>query len=161
MSLVVTILGDGRGTSEYQKREDLRDRLLGHRFVDEVTLPELLFERNQFAHLEDVERSAIEAADVVICLEGPQGPPLGMYTEVVAYLVPGSEDKWYRVAPWDRENSESAEPLVSGLANEILRLVETQRYERTAWSSCDRITAACVARVDLVGLRSAGIPPSV
>ena len=153
VALVVTILGDGRDTPEYGKREELLDRLSTHDFVREVTIPELLLDAHPNANLDEVERSAIETADLVICLEGPNNPPLGLYTEVLAYLESTDLEKWYRLEPWDRDSGAGSEPLVSGLAQERLRRVETQHYERAAWESCERITAACFRRVDLVRLR--------
>ena len=154
VSLAVAILGDGRGTPEYQKRLELRERLSAHQFVGEVTIPEILLDTHPGSSLDDIERSAIETADVVICLEGPHNPPLGLYTEVLAYLAPGDLDKWFRLQPWDRADGTPSNSLVAGLVEDSLQRIETQGYDVPAWETCDRITAACARRIKLVGLRS-------
>lgn len=153
LQLEITLLGDGKETPEYQKRLELRDRLAQHPFVANVTIPELLHEAHPQATLDEVERSAIDEADVVVCLEGPARPPLGVYTEVVGYFDETEAEKWYLCLPTGRDAASGEDPLVVGLAHQKLESVELFRYEPTQWEKCGRITAACERRIRLMARR--------
>ena len=153
MSLEVTLLGDGRGALEYQKRLDLRARLEQHRFVARVTIPEELHDAYPEATVDEVERSAIEQADVVLCLEAPSHAPLGVYTEVLQYFDGSKPDKWYRCRPAEREEAAGQAPLVAGLADDAFQLIETFDYDPAEWETCGRITRACERRIDIMAHR--------
>ncbi len=153
VGLAITILGDGRDTPEFSKRLELKERLAGSPFVASVTIPEQLHERNPAATPEEVERSAIEAADVVLLLEAPASPPLGGHTEARIYFDRSVPDKWFRVRPIDREDFADNQPLVSGLARDSFLRIETFEYESAEWEGCGRITASCQRRISLMGYR--------
>ena len=153
MLLEVTLLGDGRQTPEYDKRLELRERLAGHRFVATATIPEMLYDAHPDATPDEVEQSAIEVADVVLCLEGPASAPLGMYTEVRTYFDPANPDKWYRLRPSNRPDAPDEAALIVGLARDPLRRIEAHDYEPVEWEACDRITRLCQERIELMAYR--------
>lgn len=153
LRLEVALLGDGSATPEYEKRLELQERLQRHPFVSHVTIPEQLHERYPEATADEIERSAIEQADVVICLEGPRHPPLGLFTEVARYFNKSTPDKWFRCRPLYRAEPATPTPLVTLLAEEILRRVDTFVYDPAEWETCGRITTACEERIDLVAHR--------
>lgn len=153
LSLDVTLLGDGRGTPEYGKRLELQERLERHRFVSRVTLPEQLHDAYPQATVDEVERSAIEQADVVLCIESPFRPPLGLYTEVVAYFDGSDPDKWYRCRPTERVDSSGADSLIARLAEAPFRRMDTFVYDPEEWETCGRITKVCEERIELVAHR--------
>ena len=153
LALEVTLLGDGRGTPEYQKRLELQERLERHPFVSHVTIPELLHDRYPDASADEVERSAIEQADIVLCLEGPRRLPLGLYTEIVSYFGDTHPDKWFYCRPVDREQVASPEPLVAALARPVLKSIDTFDYDPGEWETCGRITTACEERIERVARR--------
>ena len=153
MLLAVTLLGDGRQTREYQKRLELRERLAEHRFVATATIPEMLYDAHPDATPDEVERSAIEVADVVLCLEGPASAPLGMYTEVLTYFDAAAPDKWYRLRPSNGPDAADEEALIAGLARDPLRRIETHDYDPVEWEACDRITRLCRERIELMAYR--------
>ena len=153
ISLEVTILGDGRGTEGFTKRLQLRDRLQGHRFVGAVTIPELLHQTHPDASAHEVELSAIGEADVVLCLESPDRPPLGLYTELWSYFNDSAVDKWYLLRPTFREPQQEDQALITGLARAMLEVVDSQDYDPAEWVECRRITAAFEARIELIGRR--------
>ena len=153
LRLEVVLLGDGRATPEYEKRLDLQERLLRHPFVSHVTIPEQLYEQYPQATADEIERSAIEQADVVICLEGPRHQPLGLFTEVVVYFDRSTPDKWFRCRPSHRAESAAPAPLVALLAEAILRRVDTFVYDPAEWETCGRITTACEERIELTAHR--------
>lgn len=151
--LEVTLLGDGSGTQEYSKRLELRERLESHRFVSRVTIPEILHERNPLATVGEVERSAIERADVVLCLEGPQRPALGLHTEMTKYFDRTTPDKWFYGRPTDQAEKPSTEPLVTQLARDEIKRIVTFDYDPKEWAECGRITAAFEGRIELMAHR--------
>ena len=153
LRLEVALLGDGRATPEYEKRLDLQERLRRHPFVSHVTIPEQLYGRYPQATADEIERSAIEQADVVICLEGPRHPPLGLFTEVVVYFDRSTPDKWFRCRPSHRTEPATPTPLVVLLAEAILRRVDTFVYDPAEWETCGRITTACEERIELAAHR--------
>lgn len=153
LSLDVTLLGDGRGTPEYQKRLELQERLQRHPFVSHVTIPEVLRDRYPDASADEVERSAIEQADIVLCLEGPRHLPLGLYTEIISYFGGTHPDKWFCCRPVDREQVASPEPLVAALARPVLKSIDTFDYDPGEWETCGRITTACEERIERVAHR--------
>ena len=152
LSLEVTLLGDGRETSEYAKRLEVRERLLSHPFVSHVIIPEELQDAFPNAGADDVERSAIEEADVVLCLEAPARPPLGLYTEVWSYFefTRQARDKWYRIQPMARPEVPRFQSLIENLANDALQLIDTHDYHPDEWEDCDRITSLCERRISLI-----------
>lgn len=173
--LEVTLLGDGKDAPEYAKRRELQARLEQHRFVSRVTIPEVLYERNPRAIADDVERSAIGQADIVLCLEGPSNAALGVYTEMTKYFDRSDPDKWFYCRPTDRverrqgvsdrirrliygRSTEQAkepggEPLVSELARDEIKRMDTFDYDPKEWEGCGRITAALKRRIELVAYR--------
>ncbi len=153
ISLEVTILGDGRGTEGFTKRLQLRNRLQDHRFVGAVTIPELLHKALPDATPHEVEMSAIGEADVVLCLESPDRPPLGLYTELWSYFDDSTIDKWYLLRPADREQQPEDRALITGLARPMLDVIDSQDYDPAEWVDCQRITAAFEARIELIGRR--------
>ena len=153
LSLEITLLGDGRETPEYQKRLELQERLQRHRFVSHVTIPEQLHDRHPEATAAEIERSAIEQADVVLCIESPARSPLGLYTEVFAYFDSANPDKWYRCRPTERADASGEDSLVAGLADPRFRSIETFDYEPEEWERCGRITARCERRIDVMAHR--------
>lgn len=153
LSLEITLLGDGRGTPEYQKRLELQERLQQHRFVSHVTIPEQLSDRHPQATADEIERSAIEQADVVLCIESPARSPLGLYTEVFGYFDSSNPDKWYRCRPMERADASGEDALVAGLADPRFRSIETFDYEPREWELCGRITARCEQRIDVMAHR--------
>lgn len=153
LSLEVTLLGDGRETPEYQKRLELQERLQQHRFVSHVTIPEQLGDRHPQARADEIERSAIEQADVVLCIESPARSPLGLYTEVFGYFDSANPDKWYRCCPTERADASGEDALVAGLADPRFRSIETFDYEPEEWEECERITARCERRIDVMAHR--------
>lgn len=153
LRLEVALLGDGSATPEYEKRLELQERLQRHPFVSHVTIPEQLHERYPEATADEIERSAIEQADVVICLEGPLHPPLGLFTEVALYFDRSMPDKWFRCRPSYLAEPATPTPLVALLAEEILRRVDTFVYDPAEWETCGRITTACEERIDLAAHR--------
>ena len=150
IQLDVVILGDGRGAPGFEKRLEVRERLSEHRFVAAVTIPEILYDAYPEATPDEVERSAIQTADVIICLESPLNPPLGMYTEVRTYLDFAAVHKWYLLQPSFRDRTSEDEALVAGLARSDLDLIESQDYEPGEWERCDRITRLCAKRIELM-----------
>ncbi len=153
MALEVTLLGDGRGMPEYQKRLELRDRLKRHRFVANVAIPEILHDDNPEATPDEIEMSAIEQADVVLCLEGPRRAPLGLYTEARLYFDRSKPDKWYRCRPTERADSTGEDALIAALAGDPLMRIETFNYDPKEWEECGRITAECMRRIELMAAR--------
>lgn len=153
VSLEVTLLGDGSETQEFTKRLELQERLTSNRFVRTVTIPEELQENHPEATADEVERSAIEEADVVLCLEAPTGAPLGLYTEVWSYFDHSATEKWYRLCPAKRPESAGEGALIAGLASDLLSVIETHTYDPEEWSECSRITALCEQRIELVARR--------
>lgn len=153
LRLEVALLGDGSATPEHEKRVELQERLQRHPFVSHATIPEQLHEQYPQATADEIERSAIEQADVVICLEGPRHPPLGLFTEVVVYFDRSTPDKWFRCRPSYRAEPAAAAPLVALLAEELLRRVDTFVYDPAEWETCGRITTACEERIDLAAHR--------
>ena len=154
LSLNVTLLGDGRDTPEYGKRLELQERLERHRFVSRVTIPEQLHDAYPQATVDEVERSAIEQADVVLCIESPFRPPLGLYTEVVAYFDGSDPDKWYRCRPTERVDSSGADSLIARLAEDPFRRMDTFVYDPGEWETCGRITKVCEERIELAAYRA-------
>lgn len=152
LRLEVALLGDGSATPEYEKRVELQERLQRYPFVSHVTIPEQLYEQYPEATADEIERSAIMQADVVICLEGPRQPPLGLFTEVVAYFDKSTPDKWFRCRPLYRAEPVPP-PLVALLAEELLLRVDTFVYDPAEWETCGRITTACKERIDLAAHR--------
>ena len=153
VTLEVTLLGDGRGTPEYQKRLELRDRLSRHQLVALVVIPEILHDDNPDANLEEIESSAIEQADVVLCLEGPNQMPLGFYGETRIYFDRSQPDKWFRCRPTERADSTGEDTLIAGLAADPLMRIETFDYYPGEWENCERITSNCLRRVELMAAR--------
>ena len=153
LRLEVALLGDGSATPEYEKRLELQERLQRHPFVSHVTIPEHLHERYPQATADEIERSAIEQADVVICLEGPRQPPLGLFTEVALYFDRTTPDKWFCCRPSYRAEPAALSPLVALLAEELLLRVDTFVYDPVEWETCGRITTACEERIDLAAHR--------
>ena len=175
LRLEVTLLGDGKDAPEYAKRRELQERLEQHRFVSRVTIPEVLHERNPRATADEVERSAIGQADIVLCLEGPSHAALGVYTEMTKYFDRSEPDKWLYCRPTDRvkrrhgvsdlirrliygRSTDQAEeplrePLVTELAREDINRMVTFDYDPEEWEECGRITAAFERHVELVAYR--------
>ena len=153
LALEITLLGDGRETPEYQKRLELQERLQQHPFVSHVTIPEQLSERHPQATADEIERGAIEQADVVLCIESPVCSPLGLYTEVFAYFDSSNPDKWYRCRPTERADARGEDSLVARLADPRFRSIETFDYEPEEWERCGRITARCERRIDVMAHR--------
>ena len=150
---MVTILGDGRGTSGYEKRLTIRDHLLAS--VDEVievTIPEEVAGNFPDATLDEVESTAIDSAHVVLCIEAPNQEPLGLYTELARYFRPNEADKWFRVWPIDRPDPLHAS-LVSGLATEFVWRIDEYPYQPEHWESCEFIRMVCARRVRQAALR--------
>ena len=153
LSLEVAILGDGRGTLEYDKRLELQARLGQHRFVSRITLPEDLQDAHPDATVNEVELSAIGQADVVLCLEAPSHPPLGLHTEAFGYFDGSEPDKWYLCRPADGEDAPADAPMVTGLASDAFKLIETFDYDPEEWGTCGRITRACERRINIMAHR--------
>lgn len=173
--LEVTLLGDGKDTPEYAKRREVQARLERHRFVSRATIPEMLHARNPRASADEVERSSIGQADVVLCLEGPSRAAHGVYTEMTKYFDRSDPDKWFYCRPTDRverrrgvsglihrllygrsaaqAEEPGREPLVSELARDDIKRMDTYDYAPEEWEGCDRITAALERRIELVAYR--------
>ena len=151
--VVVTVLGDGRGTAGYEKRMVVLEHLLTSvAEVIEVTIPEELASTNPAAKLDEVESAAIDSAHVVLCIGAPDREPLGLYTELARYFKPNEADKWFRVCPID--SLDPGDPsLVAGLASDILARIDEYPYQPEHWESCDFIRMACARRVRLTALR--------
>ena len=153
LALEVTLLGDGRRTPEYKKRKELQRRLSQHRFVKHVVIPEILHDGNCDANPDEIEESAIGRADIVLCLEGPNQAPLGLYTEVRLYFDRSQPDKWFLCRPSERSDSTGEDALITGLAADPLMRIETFDYYPGEWENCERITSNCLRRVELMAAR--------
>ena len=153
LSLEVAILGDGKGTDGYKKRQQLRRRLANHPFVSHVTIPEMLHVDYPKANVKDLEQIAIGEADVVLCLEAPSRPPLGAHTEAFGFFDDSEPDKWYRCRPAEREDELGDVPLVTTLADDAFKVIETYDYDPAEWEACGRITSACERRIEIMGYR--------
>lgn len=153
LALEVTLLGDGRGTPEYQKRLELRERLSRHRFVKHVVIPEILHDSYPDANPDEIERSAIEQADIVLCLEGPSHAPLGLYTEARLYFDRSQPDKWFRCQPTERPDHAGEDSLIAALADDPFIRMDTFDYDPEEWERCGRITSNCLKRVELMAAR--------
>lgn len=153
IALEVTLLGDGRGAPEYQKRLELRDRLSRHQFVAHVVIPEILRDEHPDASHDEIERSAIEQADIVLCIEGPNHAPLGLYTEARLYFDRSRPDKWFRCRPTERPDSAGEDSLIAALADDPFIRMDTFDYDPEEWEKCGRITLNCLRRVELMAAR--------
>lgn len=151
--VVVTVLGDGRGTAGYEKRLTVRDHLLRNvQEAIEVTIPEEIASDHPDAKLDEVESAAIESAHVVLCIEAPDQEPLGLYTEVARYFKSVEADKWFRLWPINRPDPLHSS-LVAGLAGEFLARIDEYPYQPEQWESCQLIRMACARRVRQTALR--------
>ncbi len=148
VQLVVTVLGDGKGQPGFGKRRTVKEHLLGISGIEDVTLPEDLHVQNPTAHVEDIETAAIEEADVVICIEAPSGPPLGLYTELVKFFDPNRAERWYRIHPSQEPGDAERPALVEGFAADAVASIGAYEYEVHRWESCETIRAACAKRVE-------------
>ncbi len=153
VSLEVALLGDGTGTPEYGKRLELQERLQSLPFVATVTIPEQLQEAYPDATSEEIEQSAIGEADVVLCLESPARPPLGLYTEVRLYFDDTTPEKWFLMRPEQRRSTPEDSVLIAGLAKELLSLIESDHYDPDEWADCQQITASFTKRLNLMAGR--------
>ena len=153
LALEVTLLGDGRGTPEYKKREELQERLSQHRFVKHVVIPEILHDDNSDANSDEIEESAIGRADIVLCLEGPNHAPLGLYTEARLYFDRSRPDKWFRCRPTERPDSTGEDSLIAALADDPFIRMDTFDYDPEEWERCGRITSNCLRRIELMAAR--------
>ena len=151
--VIVTVLGDGRGTAGYEKRLTVRDHLLTSvAEVIEVTIPEELASIYPDAKLDEVESAAIDSAHVVLCIEAPDQEPLGLYTELSRYFRSSEADKWFRV--WPIHRPDPLHPsLVAGLASEFVARIDEYPYQPEHWESCEFIRMVCARRVRQTALR--------
>ena len=147
IEVVVTVLGDGIGQPGFDKRRSVQQHLQEIVGVVEVTLPEDMYERHPGVHVDDIERATIDAAHVVICIEAPNAPPLGLYTEFTRYFDPGQAHRWYRIYPTQRPNPIGHPALVERLAADDIASILDFDYELDWWEDCEIIRAACAKRV--------------
>ena len=147
VAVVVTVLGDGVGQPGFDKRRSVQQHLRDIPRVIEVTLPEDMYERHPGVHVDDIEYATIDAADVVICIEAPHAPPLGLYTEFIRYFDPGKAHRWYRIYPSQRPDPREHPALVEGLAADDIASILDFDYELEWWEDCEIIRAACAKRV--------------
>ena len=142
------MLGDGVGTAGYEKRLVIRDYLLAETdSVIEVTLPEAMASEQAGTDLDDIEAAAIETADVVLCIEAPDRPPLGLYTEFARYFRAAEADKWYRICSIDQHDPSDHPSLVARLADRVASMIDYYHYREDEWEPCNVIREACVRRV--------------
>ena len=153
LALEVTLLGDGRRTPEYKKRKELQKRLSEHRFVKHVVIPEILHADNLDANPDEIEEGAIGRADIVLCLEGPNQAPLGLYTEVRLYFDRSQPDKWFLCRPTERPDSAGEDSLIAALAYDPFIRMDTFDYDPEEWERCGRITSNCLRRIELTAAR--------
>ena len=147
VGIVVTVLGDGQGQPGFDKRLSVQKHLAYLPGVIEVTLPEEMYELHPDIRVSDIEHSTIMAAHVVICIEAPQAPPLGLYTEFTKYFDPEHASRWYRIYPAERPDPQSHPALVEHLASEDIECILDYPYEIDWWEDCEIIRAACAKRV--------------
>lgn len=147
VGIVVTVLGDGEGQPGFDKRRSVQEHLQGLTGVAEVTLPEDMYRQYPSAHVDDIERSAIMTADVVLCIEAPHAPPRGLYTEFNNYFNPDDASRWYRIYPSDRPDPQSDSALVDRLAADDIACIIDYPYDREWWEDCEIIRAASEKRV--------------
>ena len=90
---------------------------------------------------------------MVLCLESPARPPLGLYTEVRLYFDDTNPEKWFLMRPERRESTPEDSALIAGLAKELLSLIESDDYDPDEWADCKKITASFSKRLDLMAGR--------
>ena len=147
VEVIVTVLGDGIGQPGFAKRRSVQRHLRELSGVVEVTLPEDLYEQNPGVHVDDIEGAAIDAAHVVICIEAPNAPPLGLYTEFARYFDPKEADRWYRIYPSQRPHPQEHPALVERLVADDIASIPDFGYDIEWWEDCEMIRAACAKRV--------------
>lgn len=145
--VVVTILGDGKDTIGYDKREEIKRHLDDMDGVLEVSMPEMLYDLHGEADVEDVELAAIGSAHLIICLEPPDKHPLGMYTEIERYFRIREANKWFWVYPESRPNPRDDGSMVAAIAHNLIECMEPFEYRESEWERCERIRAGCEGRV--------------
>lgn len=147
VEIVVTVLGDGVGQPGFDKRRSVQRHLQELPGVIEVTLPEDMYEWHPGAHVDDIEIATIGAAHVVLCIEAPNAPPLGLYTEFAKYFDPEQAHRWYRIYPKQRPEPQEYPALVERLVADDISSILDYGYETEWWEGCEIIRAACAKRV--------------
>lgn len=147
VEIVVTVLGDGVGQPGFDKRRSVQQHLQEISGVIDVTLPEDLYETNPGTHVDDIEVAAIDSAHVVICIEAPNAPPLGLYTEFARYFDPDQAHRWYRIYPEQRPHPQNHPALVERQVADDIASILDFGYAIEWWEDCEMIRAACAKRV--------------